>query len=165
MSSSSSSSNIVNEELVTHTWQESADLVHASQCDISISDDSGDELQLITTSNNLNFTDFVSEGWARLSTPYKSVLQTNTRTSQQFELDMSASAEAPKIMSLDGEDIDIIGPIRIGLLTDKITMFCSKSQAAVTQSNVLDVPSSTGSLFSGRSVTSNLIPNSNKRFN
>jgi len=161
---SSSTPSVVTEDHVVTTWQESADHVLASQCEISLSKDFPDKLEMTTISNNLDFTQFVSQGFARLNKDQKSdVVPTSTRTSEKFELDTSATPEAPRLMSLDGEEVDLTAPIRIALIKDKITMFCSSSQAVSLSNNTVE---NTGSLWSGRSVASNLIPqnNSNKRF-
>eukprot|EP00088_Acartia_fossae_P042010 TRINITY_DN4398_c0_g1_i6.p1 TRINITY_DN4398_c0_g1~~TRINITY_DN4398_c0_g1_i6.p1 ORF type:complete len:514 (+),score=84.47 TRINITY_DN4398_c0_g1_i6:50-1591(+) len=99
-------------------------------------------LTLKTLPNKLNFTDYVAEGWKRIDAGKQRRLAQNTSTplplssrtenlveADQMKLDVYATDDAPKMVTFDGEEVELTGPIKLSLLRNYLTMFCQETDA------------------------------------
>jgi acylglycerol kinase len=164
-SSSNSAPKPVSPEVETvETWQEPPVTMEAGQIEVSLGEHK--DLILKTFPNNTSFSEFVLEGWTRLKVRpmAQSGLDPKIQESTQFKLDTFTSPESPKLMWVDGEEVELTGPIRVSLLPNVLTMFCQESDAVKVSQPATQTPppsrwSSRGvssSLMSGQSITNRL---------
>jgi len=140
------------EEVVENSWWEEPVVSEVGQIEINIGSDC---LTLKTFPNQTSFSEFVMEGWARLAPGSESDLQTVVHQAKQLQFDTSATTESPRLMSVDGEEVELTGPIRVSLLTNVLMMFCQEADAVKPQAATENLPSSR---WSTRGVTSSLMP-------
>ena len=149
-------------EEIVESWQEPVRM-EAGQVQVNMGTN-GDELNMKIFPNNSTFSEFVSEGWCRINkdSTYSSVLP-EVLTSTQFKLDTFSSPENPRLMTVDGEEVELTGPIRISVLPNVLTMFCGTADAAVVDPSTQPTqpPPAQTSRWSTPSVTSQYLSGTN----
>jgi len=140
-------------EVVESSWWEEPVVSEVGQIEINIG--TSDFLTLKTFPNQTSFTEFVMEGWNRLKQGSETDLQPMVHEATQFKVDTSATSDSPRLMSVDGEEVELTGPIRVSLLTNVLMMFCQEADAVKPQVSTENLPSSR---WSTRGVTSSLMP-------
>lgn len=85
-------------------------------------------LELCVGPEEMQFTDFATEGWNReLETAEKNpAWQCHKSKAFRFKPDESYFSGKEHFFNLDNEPIEVMGPIEVTLLQDKILMFCPK---------------------------------------
>lgn len=136
-------------------WQEEGVVDTVSQLELTIKENEK-SLETKIYPANLSFSEFVGHGAARIKGE-ESDVKPQVFSSKQFSIDTPVNEEMPRNMSVDGEEIELLGPMRVSLIPDQLLFFC-KPEDSVTQK----VEDSTASKR-WSTVTSNLMPASTGR--
>jgi len=79
---------------------------------------------------DVSFLEFVSHGW-NLVNKKPSNIELETLESDQFYISPNLGEDDERKITMDGDEIDLNGPVLVTLLKDQISVFCDKSQAPV----------------------------------
>jgi len=78
----------------------------------------------------VGFYEFVSHGWNSVNKNPSSI-EVESLDSDQFYISPVLREGEERKMCMDGDEIDLNGPVMVTLLRDQISVFCDKSQAVV----------------------------------
>jgi len=76
----------------------------------------------------VSFYEFVSHGWNYVNKKPSSI-EVESIDSDQFYISPNLGEGEERKMCMDGDEIDLNGPVMVTLLKDQISVFCDKSQA------------------------------------
>jgi len=107
-------------------WSEQEE-ISSSQIEIKI-DEEKQVLQEKIFAATPSLSEFVQDGWNRLKKS-ETILQPDTREAKQFIINTPTDPEKPRKMNIDGEDVELLGPIKISLVPDMVQVFCSEEEA------------------------------------
>jgi len=105
---------------------------------ITIQNDS-DSLKSSLFKGPVNFVEFVSHGW-NLVNKKPSSIEVESLESDQFYINPNLGEGEERKICMDGDEIDLNGPVLVTLLKDQISVFCDKSQAVVEAQPVAQSP-------------------------
>jgi len=112
------------------TWSDESE-VTPSQIEIK-TDEKNQCLQEKIFSADFTFSDFVTDGWRRLNKEDSS-LNPEILSAKQFKIDTQTDIESPRLMSVDGEEVELVGPIKVSLIPDMVHVFCAEEEAVEPQ--------------------------------
>jgi len=95
-----------------------------------------DTLKSSLYKGDVSFFDFVSHGWDLVNKNPSSLEVEHLESDQIFISPNIAEGEERKIC-MDGDEIDLNGPVMVTLLKDQISVFCEKSQVPVVEAPVV----------------------------
>jgi len=105
-------------------WVKWPERFRGSQIDIEPVDGTGLLAQLYR--GELGLQQFVQHGWAIVGGKEDYKVENQTISTNSLFMD---PGNQTKLLSLDGEDIEMDGPVQVSYLRDRILMFCSKSDS------------------------------------
>jgi len=120
---------IVEKTETRQVWQPDDESISSvAQVDVQLTADNQLDTKLFP--NSFSFSEFVEEGWRRIfRAADSSHLTPREIITEHLKLETNIDLENPLCMSFDGDEIELVGPIRVSVLPDKLNFFCREEDS------------------------------------